>query len=67
VETEFSDVRFKGDLDTAKNTYKGYTPLFATDIAETIWFALSRPKSVNIEYMLVMPTAQASATRFFKK
>lgn len=66
VETEFSNVRFKGDMDTVNKTYKGYTPLSAQDIADTIVFALSRPKSVNIEYMLVMPTAQASATRCFK-
>ena len=39
----------------------------ANDIADVITFAVTRPKSVNIEYMLVMPTAQASATRVFRK
>ncbi len=67
VNTEFSEVRFKGDQDKAKATYQGYIPLRAQDIAEAIIFALSRPASVNIEYMLIMPTAQASATRVYKK
>jgi len=66
VDTEFSTVRFKGDQEIAKSVYKGYSPLHAQDIADTIMFALSRPPSVNIEYMLVMPTAQASATRIVR-
>ena len=63
VDTEFSNVRFKGDNEAAKATYVGYTPLYAKDIAETITFALKQPESVNLEYILIMPTAQASATR----
>jgi len=66
VNTEFSTIRFKGDKEKADSAYEGYVPLYAEDIAETILFALTRPKSVNIEYMLVMPTAQASATRVVK-
>lgn len=66
VETEFSQIRFKGDHNKADKTYFGYIPLYAEDIANTILFALNQPPSVNIEYMLVMPTAQASATRCFK-
>lgn len=62
VETEFSNVRFKGDDELAKKTYLGITPLFAEDIAETILFVLNRPAHVNINDMVVMPTAQASAT-----
>ena len=62
VETEFSNVRFKGDDELAKKTYLGITPLFAEDIAETILFVLNRPAHVNINEMVVMPTAQASAT-----
>jgi 3-hydroxy acid dehydrogenase/malonic semialdehyde reductase len=65
VDTEFSTVRFKGDAEKIENVYQGYLPLSANDIADTIVFALSRPKHVNIEYMLVMPTAQASATRVY--
>lgn len=62
VETEFSIVRFKGDKEKAKNFYAGMTPLTAVDIAETILFVISRPAHVNIADILVLPTAQASAT-----
>ncbi|HBS88253.1 MAG: NAD(P)-dependent oxidoreductase [Bacteroidetes bacterium GWF2_38_335] len=61
VETEFSDVRFKGDKTRAANVYKGLTPLCPDDIAEIILFAATRPPHVNINDILVMPTAQASA------
>jgi 3-hydroxy acid dehydrogenase/malonic semialdehyde reductase len=66
VETEFSEVRFKGDTDRAKKVYEGFDPLVADDIAETIWFVASRPKHVNINDIVVMPTAQASATNIFR-
>lgn len=62
VETEFSEVRFKGDTGKAENVYKGYDPLQARDIAETIHFILSRPAHVNIADMLVLPSAQATST-----
>jgi 3-hydroxy acid dehydrogenase/malonic semialdehyde reductase len=62
VETEFSVVRFKGDEDRAKKVYQGFEPLLAQDIADAIWFAVSRPAHVNINDMLIMPTAQATAT-----
>lgn len=62
VETEFSLVRFKGDEDRAKGVYQGFQPLTAQDIAEIIAFALSRPAHVNISDLIVLPTAQASAT-----
>tara|TARA_R110000868_G_scaffold343120_3_gene604185 strand:- start:60089 stop:60862 length:774 start_codon:yes stop_codon:yes gene_type:complete len=62
VETEFSKVRFKGDDDKASNTYKGYKPLQPEDIADIIHFMVTRPPHVNIGDLLVMPTAQASAT-----
>lgn len=67
VETEFSEVRFKGDKARAKKVYEGFEPLVATDIAETIWFAVSRPAHVNINELTVMPTAQATATNIFRK
>ena len=60
VETEFSIVRFKGDEARAKKVYDGFEPLVAQDIAEAIWFAVSRPLHVNINEMLIMPTAQAN-------
>jgi 3-hydroxy acid dehydrogenase / malonic semialdehyde reductase len=62
VETEFSQVRFKGDLDKATNVYKGFTPLQADDIADIIHFVITRPYHVNISDLVVLATAQASAT-----
>ncbi|WBX76636.1 SDR family NAD(P)-dependent oxidoreductase [Tenacibaculum ovolyticum] len=62
VETEFSDVRFKGDTDKAKTVYQGYKPLQPEDIADIIYFVISRPYHVNIEDLVVYPTAQATAT-----
>ena len=61
VETEFSVVRFHGDEERAAKIYEGYQPLMAQDIAETIYFATSRPAHVNINDLIIMPTAQASA------
>ena len=67
VETEFSLVRFKGDEKRAKKVYEGFDALAAEDIAETIWFAVSRPAHVNINELIVMPTAQANAGTIFRK
>jgi 3-hydroxy acid dehydrogenase / malonic semialdehyde reductase len=61
AETEFSIVRFKGDITAAKKVYDGFQPLLAIDIAEAIYFVASRPSHVNINDMIIMPTAQASA------
>jgi 3-hydroxy acid dehydrogenase / malonic semialdehyde reductase len=66
AETEFSMVRFKGDEQLANATYNGFDPLVAQDIAETIYFVATRPKHVTINDLLIMPTAQASATLFHK-
>lgn len=62
VETEFSEVRFKGDLEKAQNVYRGIDPLKAEDIAETLLFVLTRPAHVNIKELVIFPTAQGSAT-----
>ena len=62
VETEFSVVRFKGDEDRAKKVYENLEPLIAADIADAISYVVSRPKHVNINDMLIMPTVQATAT-----
>ena len=61
VETEFSKVRFKGAAK-ADNVYKGYKALQPQDIAEIIYFTISRPAHVNIADLLVFPTAQANST-----
>ena len=62
VKTEFSVIRFKGDEEKADNVYKGYEPLHPEDIAEVTYFSTTLPSHVNINDMVIMPTAQASAT-----
>lgn len=62
VQTEFSDVRFKGDADRASKVYQGFQPLKPEDIADIILFLVTRPYHVNIADLVVMPTAQASST-----
>lgn len=61
VETEFSEVRYKGAAN-ANDTYKGFKALQAEDVAEVIYFAVSRPAHVNIADVLLFCTAQASST-----
>jgi len=67
AETEFSLVRFKGDVQTANSVYDGFEALLANDVAEAIWFVTSRPANVTINDITIMPTAQASATILHKK
>lgn len=67
VETEFSLVRFHGDAERAKTVYKGFENLVAADIAEAIWFVLSRPAHVNINELTIMPTAQPAAGLIHRK
>jgi NADP-dependent 3-hydroxy acid dehydrogenase YdfG len=62
VETEFSEVRFKGDTERAKTVYKGFQPLSGEDIADIILFVVSRPHHVNIADLVVLSTAQANST-----
>ena len=62
VETEFSKVRFKGDIDRASKVYKGFEALKPEDIADIIYFVVTRPYNINIEDLVVLPTAQASST-----
>ena len=61
VETNFSKVRFYGDEERAKNTYKGLTPLSGKDIAETVVFCATRPPHANINEIIIMPSVQANA------
>jgi len=67
VETEFSNVRFKGDDKRADTVYDGFKPLVAEDIAETLLFVVTRPAHVNIADLTITPTAQASATIWNKE
>lgn len=61
AETEFSKVRYKGDDDKASQVYKGYVPLSASDVAETVLFAVSRPSNVCINDLVIVPAAQANS------
>jgi len=65
--TEFSLVRFKGDRERADKVYTGFAPLRAEDVAEVVYFAASLPGHVNINDLVLMPTAQASATVIHRK
>lgn len=67
VETEFSIVRFDGDTERAKKVYEGLQPLMPDDIAETIYWMASRPAHVNINDVIIMPTAQANSTTVNRK
>ena len=61
VETNFSNIRFKGDSDIAEKVYKGYKALQAEDIADVIEFIINRPNHVNIADILILPQAQATS------
>ncbi len=61
VETEFSIVRMDGNSEKAANVYNGFENLVAQDIADAIWFIVSRPRHVNINELIIMPTAQPAA------
>lgn len=62
VQTEFSQVRFHGDKEKAAAVYQGFQPLTAEDIADAIFYCAHCPEHVNVSEMILMPTAQASAT-----
>jgi NADP-dependent 3-hydroxy acid dehydrogenase YdfG len=61
VETEFSLVRFGGDESRANAVYEGMTPLSAEDVADAIAYVVTRPPHVDVEYVSIKPTAQATA------
>ncbi len=61
AETEFSEVRFKGDRTRAGTVYDGMTPLRAEDVADAVVWCLTRPPHVNVQSVLLLPTDQASA------
>jgi len=67
VETEFSLVRFHGDGERADKVYQGLDPLTPDDIAEAVVWCATRPAHVNVSEVVVMPTAQASATLVHRK
>ena len=67
VETNFSVVRFKGDEQRAENVYKGITPLYAEDIADTIAYVVNLPDKIQITDITVTPMHQADAIHVYKQ
>jgi len=67
TETEFSEVRLRGDSEAAAEVYAGLTPLTATDVAETILWVATRPAHVQIADILILPTDQAGAGRLARR
>ncbi|MEM9566788.1 MAG: SDR family oxidoreductase [Cyanobacteria bacterium P01_E01_bin.34] len=66
VETNFSNIRFRGDTDRAASTYNKMTPLTPEDVAEIVVFCASRPAHVNIADVIVIPTDQSAATMVYR-
>ena len=67
VETNFSNIRFHGDTEKAKNVYKGLTPLTGDDIADAVYYCASRPPHVNIAEITLLAARQASATVTYRE
>lgn len=67
AETEFSNVRFKGDETLAKKIYEGFTPLYAEDVADTIFYCATLPPHVCLNDIVMTCTAQADAIYFYKR
>lgn len=61
VETEFSVVRFKNDMERAKQVYEGYEPLKADDVASAVVYVINQPQNINVNYIELTPLAQANA------
>jgi NADP-dependent 3-hydroxy acid dehydrogenase YdfG len=61
VETEFSLVRFEGDREKAEKVYEGTTPLTAEDVADAVAYVVTRPPHVDVDYLSIKPTHQATA------
>jgi len=61
VETEFSLVRFEGDEEKAARVYEGTNPLTGEDVADAIAYVVTRPPHVDVDYLSIKPTDQATA------
>jgi NADP-dependent 3-hydroxy acid dehydrogenase YdfG len=66
VKTGFAHTRSKGNAAKAEKTYQGIQPLTPLDIAETIWFIITRPAHININEMTIMPLAQPTSTIIYR-
>ncbi len=67
VQTEFSVVRFHGDVDRAAAVYRGVQPLAADDVAEAVLFCATRPAHVNVREMVLLPADQAGSVHVHRK
>ena len=67
TETEFSLVRFKGDVERAKAVYEGVDPLTPDDVADCVLFALTRPFHVNVDEIVLKAQAQSSGGRILRR
>ena len=67
VETDFSNVRFKGDEERAKTVYAGYEALKAADIADAISYCINAPKHVSISDLTIYPAAQSEPRTIHRK
>ncbi len=67
VETEFSQVRFRGDEERARAVYRGLEPLTPADVAEAVIFCATRPPHATVRELILVPTAQASVAHVFRR
>jgi len=67
VETEFSIVRFKGDVDSADSVYAGIDPITPDEVADCVMFALTRPAHVNIDELVIKTLRQSSGARVVRR
>ncbi|MCC8034411.1 MAG: SDR family NAD(P)-dependent oxidoreductase [Rikenellaceae bacterium] len=67
VKTEFSLVRFHGDVDRADSVYRGVTPLTGEDVADAVLWAVLQPPHVNVDEIVLTPAAQANAYYTFRQ
>jgi 3-hydroxy acid dehydrogenase/malonic semialdehyde reductase len=67
VETEFSIVRFKGDVETANSVYAGLDPITPDEVADCVMFALTRPLHVNVDEIVIKALQQSSGGRVVRR
>ncbi len=67
VETEFSIVRFKGDVDAADSVYAGLDPITPDEVADCVMFALTRPPHVNVDELVIKTLRQSSGARVVRR
>jgi NADP-dependent 3-hydroxy acid dehydrogenase YdfG len=58
AETEFGLVRYRGDAERARETYKGFRPLTGDDVADAVAYVINAPEHVNIANIVIVPAAQ---------